>query len=204
MLISQTRKGKAMKRALFAVLLTASAAFVLVGCSDDSTVPVSPADQTPQVSTALEKANLTNFTFTHNPIPPYFVDPGVVKEVDGMWIMKDVGVIEQVLSDDPLIAGTMIHYLSATMNATTGEGPVHGKATLTPTADVGGGVWEVTYEGYRSKSGGIYFTLPLKLVAHGRGGTIEGIQAIYESTITAWGTPPQGWFGAGRGFYKSH
>ncbi len=190
-----------MKTAAFALILMA---LVNVGCSDDSAPLVSPLEQSPRASSGLQKAILTNFSFTHNPIPPYLVDPGVVKLVDGVWIMKEVGVIEKIVSADPFIAGTMIHYLSGEMDATTGEGPVHGKGIVTPTADVGGGVWEITYEGNRSRSGGIYFTLPLKLVAHGRGGTIDGIESFYESTITAWGTPPVGWYGAGAGFYKSH
>ena len=190
------------------LLLLASMAFVLVGCSDDSAVPMTPTDKSSQAPIALDKAVITDFTFTHHPIPPVIIDPGVTRQEGENWIMKDVGVIEQVFSDDPLIAGTMRHYLSATMKAATGEGPVHGRGVITPTVSAGGGVWEMTYEGYRSYKETIqdmrYYTLPLKVVVHGRGGTINGIQGFFTTTITAWGTPPAGWYGGGNGFYKSH
>jgi hypothetical protein len=50
--------------------------------------------------------------------------------------MKNVGVVEQVVASDPLVSGTMVHYLSGTLDAVTGEGPLHGTITLTPTVDV--------------------------------------------------------------------
>ncbi len=176
---------------------------LLVGCSDQSQSPVSPVDQG-----SLQKPDLTNFTFSHHPpLPPAnpIIDPGKVKQVGRNWIMKDVGVTEQVFSDDPLINGTMIHYLSARMDIETGEGPVHGSMVLTPDG-AEGGVWEGKYEGYRSKMPGsdVYFILPLKVVAHGKGGTIDGMQSFFNTNITAWGTPPAGWYGGGEGFYKSH
>jgi hypothetical protein len=55
-----------------------------------------------------------------------------------------------------------------------------------------------------SKADGIYFKLPLKVVGHGRGGTLDRMQIFEESMITTWGTPPEGWCGVGKGFYKSH
>ena len=188
-----------MKTWSLALLLLAGVAFVFTGCSESSLPPVSPADQT---AAPLQKAVITNFTFNHFPIAPPF--SGETKQVGEVWIMKDVGIRERIVCSDPLVSGIMIHYLSATMNATTGEGPVHGKCTVTPLADVEGGVWEGTYEGYRSKGPGTYFTLPLKVVVHGKGGTIDGMQGFFESTITAVGTPPTGWSGVGEGFYKSH
>ena len=171
----------------------------LVGCSDEPQSPVTPIDQS-----SFEKIIITNFTFSHQPIG--LTGEGTIKLVGGNWILKDVGVIEQFTSSDPLAAGTAIHYLSATMDAITGEGPVHGSFTMTPDANVSGGVWKGAYTGYRSKMPGsdTLFVLPLQLVGHGRGGTIEGMQMRENSTITAWGTPPVGWFGSGEGFYKSH
>jgi hypothetical protein len=100
----------------------------------------------------------------------------------------------------------MTHYLSARMDAVTGEGPVHGNWTLVPQANTEGGVFEGNYTGYRSKMPGsdTLFVLPLQLVGHGRGGTIDGMQIRDDTNITAWGTPPVGWYGSGEGFYKSH
>lgn len=191
-----------MKTLSLILSLMASVAFVLVGCSDNSAVPVSPADQPMQAPPSLAKAIMTDFTFSHHPITPPFA--GERKLVGEVWVMNDITVKEQVVSDDPLVAGTMVNCLSGTLNATTGEGPVHGKFVLTPTADVGGGVWEATYTGFRSKSEGIYFTIRLNVVTQGRGGTLEGMQGFFESVITSWGIPTAGWFGAGGGFYKSH
>jgi len=191
-----------MKIVSLALLLMACAAFVLVGCSDNPAVPVSPAEPTAQAPPALAKAIITNFTFTHHPIAP--PSAGEKRHVGEVWIMKDITVQEQVFSDDPLVAGTMVNCLSGTLNATSGEGPVHGKFILTPTGPVGGGVWEATYTGYRSKSEGVYFTIPLKVVVQGRGGTLQGMQGFFESVITSWGIPTAGWIGAGEGFYKSH
>jgi len=171
----------------------------LVGCSDEQQSPVTPIDQG-----SLEKVIITNFTFSH--FPTGLTGEGEVKLVGGNWILKDFGVIEQFTSSDPLAAGIAIHYLSATMDAVTGEGPVHGSFTMTPEANVGGGVWEGIYTGYRSKMPGsdTLFVLPLQLVGHGRGGTIDGMQMRENSTVMAWGTPTVGWYGSGEGFYKSH
>jgi len=181
------------------IVLFAFVGLVLVGCSDEQQSPVTPIDQA-----SLEKVIITNFTFSHFPIG--LTGEGEVKLVGGNWILKDVGVIELIISSDPLVAGTMTHYLSGRMDAVTGEGPVHGYWTSVPQENTGGGVWEGNYEGYRSKMPGsdTLFVLPLQLVGHGRGGTIEGMQIRQNSNITAWGTPPAGWYGSGDGFYKSH
>jgi len=188
-----------MKTTKFLFVLLAFVGLLLVGCSDELHSPVTPIDQS-----SLEKVIITNFTFSHFPIG--LTGEGTVKLVGENWILKDVGVIELITCSDPLVAGTMTHYLSGKMNAVTGEGPVHGNWTLVPQANTEGGVWEGNYTGYRSKMPGsdTLFVLPLKLVGHGRGGTIEGMQTSYNTTITAWGTPPVGWYGSGEGFYKSH
>ena len=172
---------------------------LLVSCSDEQQSPVASTDQG-----SLEKVTITNFTFNH--FPTGLTGEGTIKLVGNNWILKDVGVNEFINSSDPLGGGTMTHYLSATMNAVTGEGPIHGYFTIVPQANTGGGVWEGNYTGYRSKMPGsdTLFVLPLQLVGHGRGGTIEGMQMQSNTTITAWGTPLAGWYGSGDGFYKSH
>jgi hypothetical protein len=199
-----------MRTLALVLLLGASMAFVLLGCSDNSAPIVAPRDQGAQVPASLAKSNITNFTFTHSPIG--LTGEGTVTlEPGGKWQIKKYGVTEEVNIlnppgiPDPLVSGIMVHYLSATLDATTGEGPVHGSFILTPQSDVGGGVWEGTYEGYRSGTSepGV-FTLPLKVVGHGRGGTIQGMQLNEKSVLTAFGTPPSYWTGVGEGFYKSH
>ncbi|MGB5287934.1 MAG: hypothetical protein WBN42_05550 [Ignavibacteriaceae bacterium] len=180
-------------------VLLAFVGLSLVGCSNEQQSPVTPIDQS-----SLEKVIITNFTFSHYPIG--LTGEGTIKLVGGNWILKDVGVTELIISSDPLVAGIMTHYLSARMDAVTGEGPVHGNWFLVPQANTEGGVFEGNYTGYRSKMPGsdTLFVLPLQLVGHGRGGTIDGMQIRDNTNITAWGTPPEGWYGSGEGFYKSH
>ena len=84
-----------MKTLKCVIVLFAIVGLSLVGCSDKSQSPVTPIDQG-----SLEKVIITDFTCSDNPIPPYIIDPGVVKLVGGNWIMKDVGVIEQLISSD--------------------------------------------------------------------------------------------------------
>lgn len=190
-----------MKTLKCVIVLFAIVGLSLIGCSDKSQSPVTPIDQG-----SLEKVIITHFTCADYPIPPYIIDPGVVKLVGGNWVMKDVGVIDQITSSDTLVAGIMVHYISGKANAVTGEGPAHGSFTITPDANTEGGVWEGNYTGYRSKMPGsdTLFVIPLQLVGHGRGGTIEGMQIFMDAVITAWGIPLVGWFGSGEGFYKSH
>lgn len=183
----------------FLVALIILVGLLLAGCSDEQQSPVAPTDQG-----SLEKVTMIYFTSADMPIG--LTGEGTIKLVSGNWIMKDVGVIEDITSSNPIVAGTMTHYLSCTINAVTGEGPVHGYWTIVPQGNTGGGIWEGNYTGYRSKMPGsdTLFVLPLQLVGHGRGGTIDGFQMRHNATITAWGTPPAGWYGSGDGFYKSH
>jgi hypothetical protein len=79
----QREEETSMKRLSFAVALLSFFGLALLGCSDESSTPVAPADQTVQAPVTLEKCNRTDFTFSHNPIPPYIIDPGDVKLVRG-------------------------------------------------------------------------------------------------------------------------
>ena len=125
--------------------------------------------------------------------------------------MKNVKVTEQMMSSDPLMVGTLVHYLNEVVDTVTGEGNTHGKWTLTLSDDVGGGVWEGTYTGKRSYSPGANvgfpdyeFITPLKLVAVGKGGAINGMQFKGTTIIYSWGIIVEGWYGIGEGYYKSH
>jgi hypothetical protein len=191
-----------MKKTNFFIVLFVFLGLLLVSCSDEPQSPVTPIDQG-----SLEKVTITNFTLTDSPIG--LTGEGEVKLVGGNWIIKNYGVIEEVVSPDLLVNGTMVHHLSATIDAVTGEGPCHGSWTVTPTGNTGGGVWEGTYEGYRSLSSVPgEWTLPINLVGHGRGGTIDGMQVFISATLTVYTngitTLPSYWTGVGEGFYKSH
>jgi hypothetical protein len=190
-----------MKKTKFFFVLFAFVGLLFVSCSDEPQSPVTPIDQG-----SLEKVIITNFTFTDAPIG--FTGEGEIKLVGGNWIIKDYGVIEDFASPDPLVNGTMVHYLSLTIDAVTGEGPCNGSWTVTPTENTGG-VWEGIYEGYRSQSSVPgEWTLPLKIVGHGRGGTIDGLKMSATATLTIYTdgitTLPSYWTGVGDGFYKSH
>ena len=209
-----------MKTLSLVLLLVASVAFVLVGCSDNPAVPVSPADQAAQGSPSLGKEAVTNLTMYHYPVPPfplpYPANPAIRQTPGGNWILKDVEIHEAVsvtYEDGRVELGTMLHYLSSAMNA-EGEGPVHGSFTMTM---AGGGVWEGTYQGYRSIAlpptttpsyipfppfWEYEFELPLKVVAHGRGGNIDGMKLSATDVIRAYGTPPQAWYGISEGSFK--
>ena len=179
-----------MKALSFVLLLAASTVFVLTGCSDNSAIPVSPTDQPVQTPASLEKSNKVDITFTERNVS--IAPPAKMWTAGGVLQIRDAHAFEEVVGDNPLITGTMEHYLSLSLDLVTGEGPCHGSWTLVPSSPSVTGVWEGTYEGYRSKtSNPSVFTLPLKLVAHGRGGTVDGMQAKMTVTLIVL-TPPPG------------
>ena len=199
--------------------------FMLVGCSDQTQSPVSPTDQV-----SLEKKTIHYFTIQDFPVPPpypYDVDPGVKKYLpNGNIHYKAVGVWEYTEARDlngnidPVITGLMENYLSTMMDGETGDGPSKGK---TVSANLPGqeviGFWETQWEGYSSYVGKQYFnlpigsgeyhiwTLPIKLVGHGKGGVIDKMQMFIETTLTVFSDDahfpePIFWLGNGSGFYK--
>lgn len=190
---------------------TFSALFLIVfiglsflSCSDQSQSPVSADEQA-----VLQKAEITSCNFVHYPSGP--PEGGEFKFAGKNFIMKDVKVTELMMSSDPLMAGILVHYLSEVVDAVKGDGITHGKWTLTLSDDVGGGVWEGTYTGKRSYSPGTNdgfppyeFITPLKLVATGKGGAIDGMQFKGTTIIYSWGVIVEGWYGIGEGYYKSH
>jgi hypothetical protein len=209
------RKGKAMKALSFVLLLMASMAFVLGGCSDNSAVPVSPTDQS-AAPASLQKSNDVAVDFSMNS-QKVFVG-GKMWENGGKLLVKKFQVLEPVASLDARVAGQMENHLSLTVDLITGEGPCHGSFTLDP--DAADGVWEGTYEGYRSKTDIPYiFSLPLKCVAHGKGGAIDKMQLFIDITLTVYTDlpfvpgfvrpdiplqAPVHWTGTGVGTIKEH
>lgn len=196
-----------MKRSI-SILSVLTLLFLTLSCSENNSLePTSPQDN--EKVTSLEKAVLTNFTFTDYPI----AEPSggtTILTPGGKWQAKKIEVLENFISSDPLINGTMVHYLSHTIDAVTGEGHCHGSLTITPTDQIAnGGVWEGTYQGYRSETNvSGESTVVLKIKAHGLGGTIDGMQLFGTNTITVRAdgptTLPTSWEGVGEGFYKSH
>ncbi len=165
------------------LLLMASLAFVLLGCSDNSAVPVSPTDQS-ATPVSLQKSNDVAVDFSMNSEKVFVA--GKMWENGGKLLIKKYQVLEPVASLDARVAGQMENYLSLTVDLITGEGPCHGSFTIDPDA-IADGVWEGTYEGYRSKTDiPFIFTLPLKCVAHGKGGAIDKMQLFVDVTLTVY------------------
>jgi hypothetical protein len=199
-----------MKPLSFVFLLMAGLAFVLVGCSDNSAVPVSPTDQSARAPGSLEKSTNVPFELISSfPIEvPADISPYIM--VAGRTLhMKDVPIVDLVTASDSRVSGRMEHSLSLKLDLETGEGPCQGSWTSEP-AGAGGGKWVGTYEGYRSGTANPFvFTLPLKMVGHGRGGTIDGMQMFTNATLVvstdlAHYPLPTGWLATGTGIIKEH
>jgi hypothetical protein len=193
-----------MKKFRSAIVLFSFFFLAMLGCSDQYQSPVAPAEQS-----SLDKVTITNYTCINYPIG--FTGEGEVRYIPGgKWQLKKYGVIEQHSSSDPLANGIMVHYLSLTVDEVTGEGPCQGHWTMTPADNAAeGGIWEGTYQGYRSKSSVPgEWTLPLNIEGHGQGGIIDGMQIFSTAVLTVRAdgptTLPTEWFGVGEGFYKSH
>ncbi len=196
-----------MKKIRSAFVLFAFLFLAMLGCSDQSQSPVAPAEQS-----SLDKAIITEYTISSSPAP-FIADPNDYINIAGRTVhLMKYPVIDNVESSDARLTGRMEHVLTIKLDVITGEGPCNGKFTLTPTdlAATGGGVWEGTYEGYRSKTDNPYvFVLPLKMVAHGNGGTIDKIQGFNDVTLTVYTNQayyplPIYWTAKGTGFMIEH
>ncbi len=189
----------------FLFVLFAFVGLWLAGCSDETQSPIAPLNQNIQEQGSLEKWTITPFTLTLH-YPMQVLDPGTVMLIGGKWILKKIKILERVNTTSSLVTGNWIHSLSAILDENTGEGPVWGTFSAPPDSNVGGGVWEGTYTGYRSKTPGsdTLFTLPLRFFGVGKGGDLQGKKIFLDDVITAWGTPPVGWYGSGEGYIKSH
>jgi hypothetical protein len=194
-----------------ALLLIAIMALAVVGCSDDSTPPVSPTDQSVQAPASLKKSFSTEFTGKMLPDyadPNFIIDLGFTKYPDGKILMRgfrekimvfNVTILNGPLPD--LLTGPGEVELNGISDPIAGVGQWQTKVTLMPTAALGG-VWEFTTHAKATLSEG-YWTIPLKATGHGKGGALSGMQCRMEVVITApadlaW------WTGEAHGFITSH
>lgn len=183
--------------------------FVLIGCSDNATPPLAPADGSANAP-PLQKPDEVSTPASFNG-QKTLTGEGEMWTAGGKLQMKRFGVWEPVQSAETRVAGPMLHYLSLTVDLQTGEGPCHGTFTIYPTG-AGGGVWEGTYQGYRSRTADpAIFTLPLNAVGHGKGGTIDGMKLTLSVVLTVFTGPPHAppmvpyhWTGSGVGIVKEH
>jgi hypothetical protein len=195
-------------------ILLAFAGLLLAGCSDKEQSPLTPTDQAVQQPGSLQKSNDVPVAFSMSS-PKVFVG-GKMWENGGKLQIKEFRVLEPVAALDPRVSGQMDNSLSLTVDLITGEGPCHGSFTIDPDA-LADGIWQGTYSGYRSKTDNPYvFTLPLRGVAHGKGGSIDKMQMFIEITLTVYtalpGVPrppiplqaPIYWQGTGVGTINEH
>jgi hypothetical protein len=201
-----------MKRLKDAAVLVILAGFSLLGCDEKVNSPVGPARQQTPEPVSLGKSNDVTSSFSLNSLKE-LTGEGKMWYAGGKLQMKEFGVWEMLQTTETRVAGRMKHYLSLTVDVVTGEGPCHGSFTIYPDA-AGGGVWEGTYEGYRSATNDPnVFTLPLKAVGHGSGGTIDNMQLFLTITLIVRTSPtnppappqvPIYWAGDGVGTVQGH
>ena len=200
-----------------ALLLMAILALAVVGCSDDSTPPVSPTDQSAIAPSSLGKPLIRPFAVTVGPFSPdpyvTVLDPGSTWYPDGKMMVRGIALRTFFTAVFPpedhgpnFLTGTGVLEMNFRLDPGTGVLFGWGKLTVTPTGfDVQGGVWEISWEGkgtYYDATGAVYPVLPTKMVGHGKGGVLTGMQLSAEVKIV--GGPPVDWGGAGDGLLKSH
>jgi hypothetical protein len=203
------------------VVLLGFVSLLLSGCTDNATQPVSPTDQSVQGSGPLEKKTVVHFTMYDFPV---LVTGGTTWETPGgITQIKDKEVQIMVFmkyEDGTVERGTGTNFIGQSLNR-EGEGPAHGSFTLTLES---GGVWNGTWTGYRSyappapafptdplwlsfpfppiPSSAFVFEAPLKMVAHGTGGNIDGKKFTATDVIRTFGIPPTYYYGIGEGSYE--
>jgi hypothetical protein len=153
----------------------------------------------------LAKVTVTHFTGIEHPTG--MVNPGVAELVKGKMIVKGLVVTASWIDgfDNPLVTGTLVITANVRLDITTGEGLEYGTLILTPSADVGGGVWECKWEGYRHKVGDSEWAAKLELFGYGKGGTIQGMKLFAKDvihTIDLQGN--SGYTGNVNGYIESH
>ena len=152
-----------MKPVSFAVLLLAGIAFVVAGCSDNSTVPVSPTDQSAQAPASLAKQ--VGYTFkavmSPNLIPrgDYVIDPGntnypakygkdsPLKTTTRGFVVRSLWTTtwDPPAPSVDLLTGTGVLEMNFNVDYVTGKGQTWGKLTIDPYND--DGVWELSWNG---------------------------------------------------------
>ena len=200
-----------------ALLLMAAIALLVVGCSDDSTTPVSVADQSTGVPGHLGKDFVKGFIAYVGPISSnpaeVVIDPGSTNDPDGKTIVKGMvlrtfftAVFLPADGGPDLLSGNGVLELNFRLDPGSGALFSWGKLTVDPVAtEAGDGIWNITWHGkgtYYDETGAVYPTLLLKMEGHGNGGALTGMQISAE--ITLIGGPPVTWGGAGEGSVTSH
>ncbi len=95
-------------------------------------------------------------------------------------LLRGFRFVTRVDSDSPLLAGAMT--VDANTNfAPNYTGPAWGRFSIQLNA---GGVLEGTWDGFRRKAGDSVWITQLRIIGHGLGGDVEGLQAKCTEVIT--------------------
>lgn len=175
-----------------ALLLLAFAVVAVVGCSDNSTPPVSPTDESIQAAVPLQKNVIRKFTGEEGPDP---INPALVlsplRTVDGGMMFQSLQERTYFRAtfldggDDP-VSGNGVLELNYKFNPNTLEGFTWGKLTVDPwNDDVAGAdaVWEISWHGKMWVDQTGITVAPLQWVGHGKGGAVNGMQLFGDDTI---------------------
>ena len=195
-----------MKTILSVLLTSAALTFALMGCSDNPTMPVSPAGMSMSAPGHLSKTIESDFTFVL--VPTDVTDPGVPKSPDGKAMLRGlrgpVYFTAAFADGSPdLLTGPGEIEVNGLTDFSAGVGKWYGKLIVRPVApEAGGGIWEFNWHG-TATLGATGWTLPLKEQAHGVGGALTGMQCRLENTVMS---PPElfPWSGGGTGVVTSH
>jgi hypothetical protein len=171
-----------MKKLYHISFLILAAALIITGCSDKTVLPDQPV-------TSVQKVTQTDFTATE--IPVGLIDPGTMKIVGQNLIAKGMVMQSSFTSENQYIQGSVILTLNGKLNLYTGEGPMHGTLTLTPTA-FPDDIWVGNWTGYRTMTGEGEWTLNVQMTGHGEGEELDQLmffadEAIYSEEIYGGG-----------------
>jgi hypothetical protein len=163
---------------------------VLAACSEGPLAPTNP-------DLAMNAAAAATFTdFVASDVVTGLADPGTIA-VQGRHIMlRGVVVTSRIDGSDPRVSGNATITINGQLLLADGSGSVWGKFEVA--ADVGG-TWAGSWAGQRELTAPGLWTGTLKLVGHGDGGAVDGLQMkgvelVYTNTLI-----PSGFVGLIRG-----
>ena len=183
-----------MKTTKFLLVLFSFVGLWLAGCSDEPQSPVTPKDQV-----SLEKVTIIDITALS--YPTAIIDPGEQHLADGNLIGRNVIVAVRWNSDNDLVDANGILTINYNVDAVTNEGQWWGTLTLTPDEPAIGEEWDITYNGRSTKTGESEWTLPVNMMGHGNGGSIDGMHLRVTNTIV-YNVPFGFWLGNVEGYIK--
>jgi hypothetical protein len=178
----------------FLIALLAFVEILMIGCSDEPQLPVTPIDQG-----TLNKVTIINITALS--YPTAIIDPGEQHIADGNLIGRNVIIAVRWDSENDFVDANGILTLNYNVDAITNEGQWWGTLTLTPDEPAIGGEWDITWNGRSTKTGESEWTLPLHMVGHGIGGSIDGMHLQVTNTVV-YHQPFGFWLGNVDGFIK--